>query len=66
MLYAVRHRFDAAMFHLVWGQAVHALGAVLEQADTQQAVAGALEGLQAAARCADREISQSSVLAPVL
>ncbi|KAF8061912.1 hypothetical protein HT031_004172 [Scenedesmus sp. PABB004] len=49
---AVRHCFDTMMFRLVWGQAVHAMGVVLEHADSDAVARAALEGLRTATRLA--------------
>lgn len=47
---AVRHCFDTMMFRLVWGQAVHAMGVVLEHAETDAVARAALDGLRTATR----------------
>lgn len=47
---AVRHCFDTMMFRLVWGQSVHAMGVVLEHAETDAVARAALDGLRTATR----------------
>lgn len=47
---AVRHSFDTVMFRGIWGPSVHALGVVLEHADSEGTAGAALQGLQLAAR----------------
>ncbi|WIA18254.1 hypothetical protein OEZ85_009722 [Tetradesmus obliquus] len=49
---AVRHCFDTMMFRLVWGQSVHAMGVVLEHAETDAVARAALDGLRTATRLA--------------
>eukprot|EP00775_Hariotina_reticulata_P002968 gene2968-3253_t len=49
---AVCHCFDTMMFRCMWGQAVHAMGVVLEQCETEAVARSALDGLRTAARLA--------------
>ena len=55
------------MFKTMWGPAVHAMGVVLEHADTEPAIRAALDGLRTATRLASHfevdGVADSAVLA---
>ncbi|GLC38754.1 hypothetical protein PLESTM_000772100 [Pleodorina starrii] len=47
-----RHLFDTTMFRLIWGPAVHAMCAIVDNCSNEALVSSALEGLQLACQIA--------------
>ncbi|EFJ51864.1 hypothetical protein VOLCADRAFT_87471 [Volvox carteri f. nagariensis] len=47
-----RHLFDTTMFRLIWGPAVHAMCAIVDNCSNESLVSSALEGLQMACQIA--------------
>ncbi|GIL44250.1 hypothetical protein Vafri_1768 [Volvox africanus] len=47
-----RHLFDTTMFRLIWGPAVHAMCAIVDNCSNEALVSSALEGLQMACQIA--------------